>query len=399
MRITRARTVVSVAVGLSLAVAACGGSDEASDTSSPATEAQDTTDTESTPDTEAPTETEAAAATDAPAETEAEPASTDAAASGTGCDAVDLSAAPDSPVTIRMGHGAGTEEPLYIMAVDPEGANSQYNGTHYTLELTEYAPPDRLAAYQAGAMDGGTISAPQLFTAVNGGLDIMAAASIAIVAEDNGFLYPYAAVEGELGPGDSIEGKIIGIIAPNTATEYWAKSYAASLGLDPNRDVSYVPVPVPNAEQTVRDGQVDAQMFTSSFWVLAQNEGGLVEVFNALSGPGFDHEFLDIFFDRQFVTDNEVAYCAWRADYAASMAAFVADRAAFAQPLIDGGYDPAPSAEAFIGREDAGRSADAAINVDNLQLLIDDMKSIEFLAPDVTVTADQLLMDGYSLVK
>lgn len=383
MRTTRIRTVVSAALGLSLVIASCGSDDEATGD-----------------DTTVSTEQEIAEDGSAPAETEGgdtEPAGTDAAAAG--CDAVDLSVAPDAPVTIRMGHGAGTEEPLYLMTADPAGLGSQYNGTHYTLELTEYAPPDRLAAYQSGAMDGGTISAPQLFTAVNSGLNIMAAASIAIVAEDNGFLYPYAAVEGELAAGDSIEGLTVGIIAPNTATEYWAKSYAASLGLDPNRDVSYVPVPVPNSEQAVRDGQVDVQMFTASFWGQAQAEGGLVEVFNALTGPGFDHEFLDIFFDRQFVTDNAVAYCAWRADYATSMGAFVDDRPAFAQALIDGGFDPAPTAELFIQRADAGRSADAAINVANLQLLIDDMKAIEFLSADVEVTADDLFMDGFSLTK
>ncbi len=392
MRTTRVRTVASAALGLSLVIAACGSDDDAASDEPSATTEQAAVDGESAPETDAP---------EAEPDTEegSAPAETNAASSGTGCDAVDLSGAPDSPVTIRMGHGAGTEEPLYLMAADPEGIGSQYNGTHYTLELTEYAPPDRLAAYQSGAMDGGTISAPQLFTAVNSGLDIMAAASIAIVSDDNGFVFPYAAVEGELAPGDSLEGLTVGIIAPNTATEYWAKSYAASLGLDPNRDVSYVPVPVPNAEQAVRDGQVDVQMFTSSFWGQAQAEGGLVEVFNALTGPGFNHEFLDIFFDRQFVTDNEVAYCAWRADYVASMEAFAADREPFAQALIDGGFDPAPSADLFLMREDAGRSPDAAIDVANLQLLIDDMKAIEFLAPDVDVTADDLLMEGFSLTK
>lgn len=316
-----------------------------------------------------------------------------------GCDGVDLSAAPAEPVTIRMGHGAGTEEPLYLLAIDGVDVGSQYNGTHYTLDLTEYAPPDRLAAYQAGAMDGGTISAPQLFTAVNSGLNIMAAASIAVVAEDNGFVFPYGGLEGEIEPGADISGMTVGIIAPNTATEYWAKSYAASLGLDPNRDVSYVPVPVPNAEQALRDGQVQVQMFTASFWGQAQAEGGLVTVFDALSGPGFDHEFLDIFFDRSFVEQNEVAYCAWRADYAASMDAFIADRASYGQALIDNGYDPAPNADLFNSRADAGRASGAQIDVGNLQLLIDDMKAIEFLAADVDITADELLMDGYSLTK
>lgn len=383
MRRTPTRTLGAIAFALALVASACGSDDAetASDTASDA--ASDVVD-EATDDTEAADD---------------EPAVDESASDAAGCDAVDLSATPDAPVTIRMGHGAGTEEPLYLLAIDGVDVGSQYNGTHYTLELTEYAPPDRLAAYQAGAMDGGTISAPQLFTAVDSGLNIMVAASIAVVAEDNGFVFPYGGLEGEIEEGADINGLTIGIIAPNTATEYWAKSYAASLGLDANRDVSYVPVPVPNAEQAVRDGQVDVQMFTASFWGQAQAEGGLVTVFDALSGPGFDHEFLDIFFDRGFVEENTVAYCAWRADYAASMDAFIADRESYGQALIDNGFDPAPTAEIFNGRADAGRASGAQIDVVNLQLLIDDMKAIEFLAADVDITADDLLMDGFSLTK
>lgn len=414
----RSRWLVAVATSLALAASACGDDDDAdgadplaeepSDTASSAPEpsAEDASTEE--PSAEEPSAEESSAedasaedasADDGGADGEASDAGGGSAAAPVGCDAVDLSAVPSEPVNIRFGHGAGTEEPLYLLAIDPEGAGSQHNGTHYTVELTEYTPPDRLAAYQAGAMDAGTISVPQLITAVGRGLNIMAATSIAIVSEEGGFVFPYAAVEGTYAPGDDLTGAVIGIIAPNTSTEYWAKAAIAAMGLDPDRDVSYMPVPVPNSEQALRDGQVDIQFFTSSFWGRAQAAGGLVVVFDALDGPGFDHELLDVFFDRDFVEDNPVAYCAWRADYAASMAAFTSDRAGFAEVLIAEGYDPAPTAEAFASRPDAGRSGDAAIDVANVQALMDNMFEIGFLPEDLEVSAEDLVMEGFSLTK
>lgn len=387
------RWLVAVVASLALVASACGDDDDdANGAAAPAEEPAAPVEEPAAPAEEPSVE-------DASPDGEASDVDDGSAAMPVGCDTVDLSAAPAAPVNIRFGHGASTEEPLYLLAIDPEGVGSQYNGTHYTVELTEYTPPDRLTAYQAGAMDAGTISAPQLFTAVGSGLNIMAATSIATVSKEGGFVYPYAAVEGRYAPGDDLTGAVIGIIAPNTATEYWAKSAIAGMGLDPDRDVSFVPVPVPNSEQALRDGQVDIQFFTSSFWGRAQAAGGLTVVFDALDGPGFDHELLDIFFDRDFVEDNPVAYCAWRADYVASMAAFTNDRARFAEVLIAEGHDPAPTAEIFANRPDAGRSHDAAINVANVQALMDNMFEIGFLPAGLEVSAEDLVMEGFSLTK
>ncbi len=380
--------LLAVLVSLSLVAAACGGDDES--------EGSD----DDTATTAGAGEDADAGEGDGAGDAGEGAGDGEESAGGVGCDAVDLSTPPGEPVTIRLGHGAGTEEPLYLMGIDPEGAGSQYNGTFYTLELTEFTPPDRLAAYQAGDLDGGTISTPQLFTAVANGLNIMAATSIAVVSQENGFTYPYAALEdSDYATGEDLSGATIGIIAPNTATEYWAKSAIAAAGLDPDRDVSFVPVPVPNAEQALRDGQVDIQFFTAAFWVQAEAAGGVTEVFNALTGPGFNHELLDMFFDRDFVTSNPEAFCAWRADYVAANAAFTADRASFGQVLIDEGYDPAPDADLFAARPDAGRSDDAAIDLANVQALIDDMRGIAFLPDDLEVTADDIVMEGFSLTK
>ena len=386
----RLLTLLAVLAGFALVASACGSDD--------ADESEDGATTTAADDSDGG-EGDGGQDEDADEGEGAEGEGEDAMA-GDGCDAVDLSTPPDEPVTIRLGHGAGTEEQLYLLSIDPEGVGAQYGGTFYNLELTEFTPPDRLAAYQAGDLDGGTISTPQLFTAVGNGLNIMAATSIAVVAEGNGFVFPYAALEdSDYASGENLEGATIGIIAPNTATEYWAKSAVAAAGLDPDRDVSYVPVPVPNSEQALRDGQVDIQFFTSAFWGPAQGAGGVTESFNALTGPGFDHELLDMFFDRDFVSNNPEAFCAWRADFVASNAAFIADRASFGQVLIDEGYDPAPDADIFANRPDAGRSADAAIDLAGVQKLIDNMRDISFLPEDLEVTADDIVMEGFSLTK
>ncbi|MGH9188224.1 MAG: ABC transporter substrate-binding protein, partial [Acidimicrobiales bacterium] len=316
-------------------------------------------------------------------------ASDGAAARGaTTCDEVDLTTPPDQPVTIRMGHGPSTEDPLYVQFLDPEVAGAQYYGDWYTIEATQFEPPDRLAAYQAGDLDAGTISTPQLLTAAGSDIPIVAVASIAVVSE-GGFAFPYLALDDSgIDSIEDLDGRSIGIIAPNTATEYWALSAVARAGLDPQRDVELVSVPPPSAEQTLRGGQVDVAMMTEAFAGPAEQAGGVHEVFDALTGPGFDHELLDVFFAPDFIADNPEAFCAWRADYQAAMASFLDDPTATGEVLIDNDYDAAPDAEAYAARPQPGREAEGRIDLANVDRLIDDMKATGFLPEDLPVTAD-----------
>lgn len=316
----------------------------------------------------------------------------------TSCQDVDLSSPPAEPVNIRFGYGVGQEEPVYLQFADPEVAGARHYDSWYTVDANRFQPPDRLAAYQAGDLDAGTISTAQLFTAVNMGLEIAAVGAIATVSESADFQFPYLAADGSgIDSPEDLEGKSIGIIAPNTATEYWAISAVEQAGLDPDRDVSFVAIPPPNAEQVLRDGQVDVEFFLPDF--LPPDDAGFHEVFDALTGTGFEHDFLDVWFDRGFIEENPEVYCAWRADYQSSMTAYLEDRMAAAEALLSQDLDPAPSVEAFVNRPDVGRPADGVIDLDGMQMLIDDMKEIGFLPPNLDITAEDLVLEGFSLAE
>lgn len=321
-------------------------------------------------------------------------------AAGEGCDSVDLASPPDEPVAMPLGRGPSSEEPLYVLAADPELAGAEHAGEWYELEVTEYSPPDRLAAFQAGELVGGTTSTPQLFTAASSGVPLAAVASIANINDDGGYTYPFVTLpDSGIESPEDLEGAQIGIIAPNTATEYWAKSAVASAGLDPARDAEYVAIPPPNAGQALASGQVDVMMLIRSFDNQVREEHGAVDVFDALTGPGFDHEFLVLFLGTEFIDQNLGAACAFIADYQTSMENWIEDREPMAELLVEEGLVGAPTVEAFLSAPDDGRTEGAVINVDNLQKLIDSMEEVGFYEEPLGITAEDLVVPGVSLTE
>lgn len=322
------------------------------------------------------------------------------ATAAAGCDDVDLSTPPDEPVAMPLGRGPSSEEPLYVMAADPELAGAEHAGSWYELDVTEYSPPDRLAAFQAGELVGGTTSTPQLFTASSSGVELKVVASIANINDEGGYTYPFVALaESGIESPEDLEGAQIGIIAPNTATEYWAQSAVASGGLDPARDAEYVAIPPPNAGQALASGQVDVMMLTRSFDGLVRSEHDVVDVFDALTGPGFSHEFLVLFLGTEFIEQNQGAACAFIADYQTAMENWIDDPEPAAQLLVDEGLVGAPTVEAFLSSPDDGRTAGGVITVENLQNLMDSMVEVGFYEEDLGITAEDLVVPGVSVTE
>lgn len=315
------------------------------------------------------------------------------------CDSVDLSNPPGEPVTIRMGHGQAAEEPVWAQYADPKLAGAGHYGTWYTLDAKAYAPNDRLDAYQAGQLDAGTISPPQLIRAVAQGLDLRAVASAKLEAE-GGFNTTYVALEGKgiSGPGD-LEGKKVGILAPNTSTDYWARSAVAKAGLNPERDVQYVSLPFPEQEEALRAGTIDVAVLVQPFYSIAMSKGGLTRVFTSLTGPGVDQELISVFFDTKFIEENPGGYCAWREDFVATLGTYEQDRKAVAQVLIEKGLLRAPSAEAFAKQQDWKSTPDGKIDLASMDAMIQNMQEVRFLPPPQAVPAKDLVLEGYSLVQ
>lgn len=315
------------------------------------------------------------------------------------CEDVDLSKTPAEPVTIRLGGGLATEEPQWALIADPESVGARYHGSWYVVEGKSYVPNDRLDAYQAGQLDAGTISPPQLIRAIAQGLDLRAVASLKREAE-GGFNTQFVALEGSgiKGPED-LEGKKIGILSPTTSTDYWAKSAVAEAGLDPMRDVEYVSIPFPQQEEALRSGTIDVAVMVRPFYQQAKAKGGIETVFTALTGPGIDQELILTWFDAKFVEANKEAVCAYRADLVQALAAYEEDPAKVAQAAIDGGFLPAPDGKTFASTEDWVTPEGGAIDLDALDAMIDNMQEIKFISPAQDLPASDLVLKGYSVVQ
>src|SRR5215210_601877 len=145
-------------------------------------------------------------------------------------------AAGGQPVEIRIGHGLAGEENLWLMTARPDLTPSQ--GRVYTLSFTAFrANTDRLNAYEAGQLDGGSMPAPTGLFAAEQGLPFKLVASLAR-ERPGSFNTTYLALEesGIRTPADA-RGKTIGIVDFKSATDLWARAAIESAGLNPERDV------------------------------------------------------------------------------------------------------------------------------------------------------------------
>lgn len=311
-------------------------------------------------------------------------------ASADRCSNVDLSQPPDEPVTIRFGHGAAAEEQLWLMVANPDITTHQ--GGWYELEPSAFrGNEERFVAYQAGELDALTAAAPTLVSAVSSGIDVKAVVSVSREAEQGDFRTTFVALEesGIDGPED-LEGKKLGIVDIGSATEYWARTGVASAGLDHETDVEYVVLPFPAQEEALRSGQIDVAVMVEPFYTMAQQQGGIVDVFDSLTGPGFDQELITFAFDNGFREEHPEVVCAWIADFADATAWYTENMDEAKQILSDEGFVQTP-VEVYLEAGDWFRDADTAIDIDKLQQLIDSMIEYGVLEEGQRIDAQELV--------
>lgn len=312
------------------------------------------------------------------------------------CEDVDLSQVPDEPVTIRFGHGAAAEEQVWLMAANPDVI--EHDGVWYELEPNAFrGNEERFVAYQAGELDAVTTSAPTLVSAVSSGIGVQAVVSVSREADAGDFRTTFVALEdsGITEPAD-LEGKRVGIVDIGSATEYWAKTGAASAGLDPDSDVEYVVLPFPAQEEALRNGQIDVAVMVEPFYTMAQQTGGIVEVFDSLTGPGFDQELILFAFDNGFREEHPEAVCAWIEDFETMTAWYNQNTDEAKQILVDEGFVQTPI-EIYLEAGDWFRDEDSSIDIDQLDQLIDSMIEYGVLEEDQRVAAEELVATDFAL--
>lgn len=278
-----------------------------------------------------------------------------------------VGSAPAGPVEIRLGHGFAAEEQLWLMAARPDVTPNQ--GRAYTLKLVAFrASADRLTAYEAGQLDGGTIAGPTALFAAEQGLPLKLVASVSREVPGGNWhntTYLALADSGIRSPRD-LRGKTIGIVDFKTATDLWARTAVGSGGLDPGRDVQYAIIPFPAMGEALRARRIDVGTFPNPFYTVERGRGGVVEVFTSKTGVPFDEELILLFFRPEFVQRNEAAVRAFLRDFVAATRWYLSNPREARQALIDKRFVLTPPA-VYLDMQDYYREPTARISVEALR--------------------------------
>lgn len=308
------------------------------------------------------------------------------------CAGVDLSTPPAAPVAIRYGLTGGGEEPLALLWADRDSYPN--NGTFYDLQPTQFAPTDRIAAFQAGQLDAGTISLPAQAAAVFRGINAMLVATLIEVSDNDNQGAFMVLSGGEITSTADLEGRRVGYYGPNTISEYWVRSAMNRAGLD-IRNVSFVALPPPAQEQALRNRQIDVAWMARQFLSRARATGGVEVLMTPYEAVESFQPSLLVFFSPAFVEANPQAYCAWRADFQQALENWTADREQLYPALIAAGYVTPASATAG---PDGGRAAGGMVSLSQLDATIADMVEVGFMRPNLVRPASELVLHGYGLI-
>jgi ABC-type nitrate/sulfonate/bicarbonate transport system substrate-binding protein len=274
-----------------------------------------------------------------------------------------------APVAIRIGHGFAAEEQVWLMGARPDVTPSQ--GKAYTLQMTAFrGNNDRISAYEAGQLDGGTITAPTALFAAEKGMPLKLVASISREATGGQWhntTYMALADSGIRSARD-LRGKTIGIVDFKSAGELWARSALEAAGLDPDRDVSFVVIPFPAMGEALRTRKIDLGGLPQPFYIMEKNKGGVVEVFTSKTGVPFDEELSLVFLRPEFIQQHRAAVRAFLADYVAATRYYLEHTTDARQALLDKGFVQTPP-EVYLTMQDWYREPTGRITVDGLAQL------------------------------
>lgn len=312
-----------------------------------------------------------------------------------GCDDVDLADAPDEPVTINYGRGLVADEPLWVLESNPDV--TEHQGVWYEVAYTPFrSVEDRFTGYQAGELQAFTGNPPATVRAVASGLDISVLGSVMRESHD-GFVSRFLAREDSgIEDIEDLEGARIGIFDIGSATDLSAKSAVARAGLDYQTDAEYVVLPPPAMVEAIRSGQIDVGIVVEPFYTQAMEEGGLVEVFDAVTGPGIPHDVQWIVFDGGFIDENLGAVCAFLDDVQSASEWYVDNLDEARTQFVEQEMTPVPL-EVFLAAEDWYRPVDLAVSEAEIDQVIDLMVDFEILSEDQDIPASELLRPGVTI--
>jgi len=305
-----------------------------------------------------------------------------------------VTAAAQTPPTIRFGRGFAAEEQLWLMSVRKDLTPNQ--GKAYQLnQILFQANPERFQAFLAGELDGGTAPGLAVIFARAQGVDMKIVASICLEASGPGIFTTQYMVKDD-GPIKSVKdlkGGTIAVVGIKTATDLWARAGLLNAGLVPDRDTKVVPMGFPVIGDAVRTGKVSAGTFVEPFYSAEKAKGGLRTLFTAVDAIGYEHELLDIFFGEKFLKSNPEAVRAFLSDYVAVTKYYLANTSQAKADLHKAGFVRTPI-DIYLKNADWKRDPNARVNVDSLKKLATFMhEKLQWLEKPVNV--DSMVDQSY----
>jgi ABC-type nitrate/sulfonate/bicarbonate transport system substrate-binding protein len=280
-----------------------------------------------------------------------------------------ITAAAQTPPTIRFGRGFAAEEQMWLMSVRKDLTPNQ--GKRYELkQILFQANPERFQAFLAGELDGGTAPGLAVIFARAQGVDMKIVASICLEAQGaSNFTTTYMVKDdGPIKSVKDLKGGTIAVVGIKTATDLWARAGLINAGLVPDKDTKVVPMGFPAIGDAVRSGKVSAGTFVEPFYSAEMAKGGLRKLFTAVDAVGYEHELLDIFFGEKFLKEHPEAVRAFLADYVAVTKYYLANTTQAKADLHKAGFVRTPL-EAYQKNADWKREPSGRLNVDSLKKL------------------------------
>ena len=216
------------------------------------------------------------------------------------------------PVEIRMGVGTASEEQAWLMKARPDLTPNQGKAYTYTMSMFR-SGGDRMTAFQAGQLDAVTASTTGVLFAASKGVPCWCPVSMARESTKT-FSTSYLALADSDVSLTNLKGKTIGINGYRTSIELYARIAVAKAGLDPDRDVKWLVVPLPQMTEALRQKKIDIGVFPSTFAFVAMKQGGVRKIFDCAGISGIEEEF-DVAFNPDFVRKNSAAVRAWVSDF------------------------------------------------------------------------------------
>jgi len=300
-----------------------------------------------------------------------------------------------SPPVIRIGHGISNEEPLWLMGVRSDLTPNQ--GKRYALKLSPITTPvERIQAFLAGELDGGTAPAFNVLLAKAQGVDAKLVAAIMQEARGDYFSTTLMVkADSPIRRAEDLKGKTVGVLGFRTSPDLALRAYLVRAGLVPDVDVKVVPVPFPAMGAALRSDKVDVASFVEPFFSAERAKGGLRPLVTAAEAVGFDHDVLNIWIGTKLIREQPDAVRAFVADYAAALKYYLANREAAKREVHKAGFVRAPL-EVYLTLGEYKRDPDGRVDAASLNRLSTLMYE-RFKWLEKPLSAEELIEPGLTL--